>query len=352
MGALRSRWPLILVAVLLAVLIGGAVAVYAYDRSRADILAPGVRIGGVEVGGMTTEAASARLHRALVTPVARPIVVRAGDRTFRLSARRAGVSVDVRGAVDRALARSRQGSIVTRTVHAIGGARVEADFRPRTVYRHAAVRRLVARASRAVRRAPRDAHVSFAADTVATTPSHAGRALRAGRLTRRIRAAIVTPGAPRRFRAHTRRVAPKVSTGELASKYAAVMTLDRSSFTLRLFRHLKLARSYTVAVGQAGLNTPAGLYHIQSKQVNPTWYVPNSAWAGDLAGKTIPPGPDDPLKARFMGIFAGSGIHGVDPSEYGTLGHAASHGCVRMRIPDVVQLYDQVSVGTPIYIAG
>ena len=49
-----------------------------------------------------------------------------------------------------------------------------------------------------------------------------------------------------------------------------------------------------------------------------------------------------------MGIFAGAGIHGTD--ETWSLGQAVSHGCVRMSIPDVEELYDQVDVGTPIYI--
>jgi lipoprotein-anchoring transpeptidase ErfK/SrfK len=68
-------------------------------------------------------------------------------------------------------------------------------------------------------------------------------------------------------------------------------------------------------------------------------------------GKVVPGGsPENPLKARWLGIFDGAGIHGIDPSEYGTIGHAASHGCVRMRIPDVIDLYPRVAVGTPIYI--
>jgi lipoprotein-anchoring transpeptidase ErfK/SrfK len=102
-------------------------------------------------------------------------------------------------------------------------------------------------------------------------------------------------------------------------------------------------------VGRQGLETPAGLYSIQDKQVNPSWHVPNSAWAGSLAGKVIPPGPADPIKARWMGFAGGAGIHGTD--ELSSLGSAASHGCVRMAIPDVEQLYDQVSVGTPVYVA-
>ena len=82
-----------------------------------------------------------------------------------------------------------------------------------------------------------------------------------------------------------------------------------------------------------GLETPAGLHDVEWKEENPPWLVPNKAWAGSLAGKTIPPGPQDPLKARFMSFEGGAGIHGIDPSEYSSIGHDASHGCVRMRIP-------------------
>ena len=74
-------------------------------------------------------------------------------------------------------------------------------------------------------------------------------------------------------------------------------------------------------------------------------------WAGSLAGTYVPPGPSNPIKARWLGIIDGAGIHGIDPSEYGSIGTAGSHGCVRMRIPDVIDLYPRVPVGAPIYIA-
>jgi lipoprotein-anchoring transpeptidase ErfK/SrfK len=129
-----------------------------------------------------------------------------------------------------------------------------------------------------------------------------------------------------------------------------VLALNRSAFQLTLYKHLKVAKTYTVAVGQVGLETPAGLYHIENKAVDPAWHVPNSAWAGSLAGQVIPGGaPNNPIKARWLGIFAGAGIHGTTVSS--SLGTAASHGCVRMSIPDVIELYPQVPVGTPIYIA-
>ena len=62
----------------------------------------------------------------------------------------------------------------------------------------------------------------------------------------------------------------------------------------------------------------------------------------------IPPGPDDPIKARWMGFYDGAGIHGTD--EDWSIGSAASHGCIRMHIPDAEWLFEHVDVGTPVLI--
>jgi lipoprotein-anchoring transpeptidase ErfK/SrfK len=174
-----------------------------------------------------------------------------------------------------------------------------------------------------------------------------GLTVRTGQLRDELEAAIGSPH-DRVVKPKVDRVKPQVTTDQLAGKYPVYMTVDRAAFQLRLWKDLKLAKTYTIAVGQAGLETPAGLYSINDKQVNPSWHVPDSAWAGDLAGKVIPPGPADPLKARWMGFYDGAGVHGTD--DVASLGTAASHGCIRMAIPDVIELYDQVPVGTPIYV--
>jgi lipoprotein-anchoring transpeptidase ErfK/SrfK len=102
-------------------------------------------------------------------------------------------------------------------------------------------------------------------------------------------------------------------------------------------------------VGAAGYDTPPGLYSIQNKQVNPAWTAPNRPWAGSLAGQTIPGGaPNNPLKARWLGVNGAVGIHGT--GEPWSIGTRASHGCIRMRVPDVIDLYDRVPIGTPVLI--
>ena len=77
--------------------------------------------------------------------------------------------------------------------------------------------------------------------------------------------------------------------------------------------------------------------------------MPKKAWAGALAGTVVPPGPADPLKPRFMS-FEGWRGHPRDRPQRASIGHDASHGCIRMRIPDVIALYGGSPVGTPVYI--
>ena len=343
-----KRSLIIFTGVLIGVLVLGAGALYAYDRGHRDKIAKGVQVAGVDVGGLSAAQARARLRTEYQPRLQQPVVVRFHAHRFVLRPRSTHVTVNVDAAVDEALARSRDGSIFSRVSRALTGGSVDADVQPQVTYSHAAVARLVGRVKRTIDRPARDASVSYTAGSLGTVPSQTGLAVKTAALTAAINGALQHPGARQPIRVRTTVTAPKLTTSKLASRYPSFITVDRGSFTLRVYKDLKLARSYPIAVGQQGLETPAGLYHIQNKAVDPPWQVPNSPWAGALAGKLIPPGPDDPIKARWMGIFDGAGIHGTD--EVSSIGHAFSHGCVRMLIPDVIDLYDRVQVGTPVYI--
>jgi len=198
---------------------------------------------------------------------------------------------------------------------------------------------------------PVDASVDLEHGSVAPKASKDGREVRAARLRRDLQRKLLDSNGRRVVRVRTSVVKPEVTTDELAEKYPAVLVVNRGAFSLTLYKGLKLAKTYKVAIGKVGLETPAGLYHIQNKAVDPAWTMPNSDWvAPEDRGKVVPGGTaENPLKARWLGIFAGAGIHGTDAES--SIGTAASHGCVRMRIPDVIDLYRQVPVGTPIYIA-
>ena len=346
------RRPLLIAAVaMLAVVVGLGVAVVVLDNRAEGTIAAGVKVGDVAVGGLTAAPATAKVRQQLLAPLDDPVVVRYHGERWKLTAAKAQIQADVDGMVAGALKRSEQGNALQRAWRVATGGEIAATIPAEVTYSKAAVRRLVRRVADDVRRDPKDASLTFATTSLGEVKGRDGAALKAAVLRRKINQSITTPGADRTLKATTKRIAPEVTTDELAEKYPVVLTVQRGAFKLRLFKNLKLVKTYDVRVGQQGLETPAGLYHIQNKAVDPAWNVPNSPWTGSLAGQVIPGGAaNNPLKARWMGIFDGAGIHGIDPSAYGTIGTAASHGCVGMRLPDVEELYDQVPVGAPIYI--
>jgi lipoprotein-anchoring transpeptidase ErfK/SrfK len=344
------RLPVYVFATLAILLLGAVGAGYAYDAARGDLVAQGVSAGGVPIGGLRANQARAALERELAAPLERPFRVRVGRRSFSISAERAAVRTDVEAMVQEALRQSRAGNPLTRTVRDVRGERLALDVPLRVAYSRRAVRGLVRRVKRRVDREPKNARVRYAAASIEPVPGKIGRAVPGRRLERMIHAEIADPRADRVVRTRARAVEPAVTVRTLAERYPAIITVDRDNYRLRLWRGLELDRTYRIAVGQVGLETPAGLYRIQNKAIDPAWQVPDSDWAGDLRGKLIPGGtPENPLKARWMGIYDGAGIHGT--ADEGSLGSSASHGCIRMAVPEVKELYEKVPVNAPVYIA-
>ena len=334
------------VAVLVVFLIAGSVAVYAYDSSRSDRIAEGVTIGGVPVGGLSADEARVKVRRQVARGLEQPIAVTYGKTRFTLSAEDAGVHADVGGMVDDAVAASRDGNVFARVSRDLRGDEEDVEVSVSATYSPQAAKELVARVGDKLDQEPKDATLDF--PSLEAVKEQDGIAVKRGELRQAVGAALLSP-ADRTVEAPVKTTKAKVTRDELAKEYPTVLVADHASFQLRLYKNLKLEKTYTVAFGAAGYDTPRGLFSIQNKQVDPVWSVPNSDWAGDLAGTVVPGGtPENPLKARWMGISDGAGLHGTD--DVGSLGSAASHGCIRMGIPDVIDLYDRVEVGDPIYI--
>jgi lipoprotein-anchoring transpeptidase ErfK/SrfK len=200
-----------------------------------------------------------------------------------------------------------------------------------------------------MRKATRNATIRIGITKQRVTGSRNGWKVDRSRLERLVDAVLEDPTKSRDLRLGVTRTRASVTVASLQRQYSTLITVDRPSFRLRVFKRLKLSKSYPIAVGSEGHTTPAGMYAITSKQVNPAWHVPNSDWAGDLAGQVIPGGaPNNPLKARWLGLRDGIGIHGT--SEDWSIGTRASHGCLRMHAKDVIDLYDRIPMGTPVKI--
>jgi lipoprotein-anchoring transpeptidase ErfK/SrfK len=342
----RSQIAIVLGLVLVLL---GAGAAYAWDAAKKDEIAEGVTIGGVDVGGRTAEEAELLIEADLVEPLDRPVEVTYGDETFTLEAHELDVRADVNAMVDAALSTSQEGGLPGRLWRYATGGKVDEDIPPHISYSQNTLDDFIKGVQGNINRPPQDATVAASTTSLDPVPSQKGIEVRVDELRSGLEAAVQSPHS-RTVKAEVETVKPEVTTSELAEQYPHYIVIDRGSFQLRYFENLEPARTYTIAVGQVGYDTPAGTYSIQNKAVNPAWTVPDSDWTGGLAGQVIPGGsPENPLEARWLGIYDGAGIHGT--SDIGSLGTAASHGCIRMSVPDVVELYDLVPVGTPVYIA-
>jgi lipoprotein-anchoring transpeptidase ErfK/SrfK len=225
----------------------------------------------------------------------------------------------------------------------------QVDVPLEVAYSKDAVERFTAAIDKRLSRPARDARLKISIRKVRVTHSRRGRDIGSKTLTKRIAAALTDPRVARVFKPRLISVKPKVTADKLRNGASTVITIEQSTFTLRLFKRLKVVKRYKVAVGLPAYPTPRGLFAIQSKQVNPVWSVPNSPWAGELAGTTVTGGSAaNPLKARWLGVTGSVGIHGT--GEGYSIGTRASHGCIRMHVPDVIALYKRVPVGTPVLI--
>ena len=337
---------------MLAVLLAAAGGSMAWaDHKASGRLAAGISVAGVDVGGLSEDAAVAKLEGQLGAASRRPLRVKAAGRRFTLSAEKAGVRLALRDAGRRAYRHSRDGSLPERAWRELTGGTVAHDEPAAATVDRTAVDAFVARIRRAVARDARDASITVAVGEVTATPSRTGRALvGAKRLAARAERTLTDPRGPRRLKAKVEAIAPKVSTQQAWDDQPVAVTVSLSELVVRVFDRGELTTSYNVAVGEPRYPTPPGRFTVQGMQVDPPWNVPQSDWAGELAGTTIPGGdPANPLVARWIGFNGAVGFHGT--ASLGSIGTAASHGCVRMRPDDVIDLYERVTIGTPVLVA-
>lgn len=340
----RGAW--IGVGGLAALLVLFVAVVLVIDAASGDRIADGIRVGSVDVGGLDEAAARAKLAAAIAPAVRRPVTLTYHAQRFVLHPAAANVRLDVAGTVDAAHERGRAGNPFGRV---FGGGEVDATVAPRVAYSRSELQAFVDRVVQRVDRDARDADIAWHHGRLQRTHARSGVRTRRPQLVTALVSRLGSTGRRAVEVPVTITDRPDRTLGDLAKRYPTVIAVDRDSKQLRLYKRLKLAHKYRIAVGRAGLETAAGRYKIEQKDVNPAWHVPNSSWAGDLAGKTIPPGdPQNPLEARWMGFHDGQGIHGT--ADIASLGTAASHGCIRMSVPDVKQLFRQVKVGTPVFL--
>ncbi len=307
-----------LLFITLAAIASGAAAP---NAKRPAIVPQGVSTGGVRIGGLSAEQARSavdwwynrRLHFFF--------------RGKRWSVRPAtlGATVDLDDATERAL-KATPGRRLN--------LRVNVDQRRVQRYVRALDARLSIRAE--------DATASLAGVRPVISPGKAGLKLSTNKTVQRIEAALAVAVRPA-IKPVAKSVAPSVTR----NKFGPVIVIHRGSNEMFVYNGERPWRTFPVATGQAIYPTPLGSWHIADMQRNPWWRPPDSPWARGL--QPIPPGPGNPLGTRWMGLdAAGVGMHGTPDAA--SIGYSASHGCIRMQIPDAEWLFSQVHIGTPVFI--
>jgi lipoprotein-anchoring transpeptidase ErfK/SrfK len=281
----------------------------------------GVTIAGVDVGGLTPEVAAATVQEAFQAPLELDV----GTTTVLVTPDVLGATPVIDKAIERALV-APPNSAVTLGVALTPGA--IADF--------------VAKLGQRFDRPAVDAKLALRHLRPWLSKEHLGRKLAQRPAVRDIATALVS-GERGPLPLQLTTVKPKVTR----RNFGPVLVIRRSSNRLFFYTGTKYQRFFAVATGQQQYPTPLGRFTIIVKWRNPWWYPPNSPWA--QGQKPIPPGPDNPLGTRWMGLSApGVGIHGT-PSD-ASIGYSVSHGCIRMHIPQAEWLFNHVEIGTTVFI--
>jgi len=307
----------------ISVLVIAALApVLSGDAAPPVLIPQGVTLSGVPVGGMSNEQAQAALRPAF----AKPVRLLYGDRRWRLVPARFGAKVTIaRGVADALRAPAGSAVALVPTVD------------------EQEVRRFVRALDKPISYPAKDAELKgLNGLRPEFVKEQSGIQVLRQLTTRRVVRALQSPQI-RRIRVAARIVEPK----RTVAKFGPVIVIRRGVNELRYYLGSKLVRKFGVATGQAVYPTPTGTFSIVDMQLNPWWRPPDSPWAKGL--DPIPPGPGNPLGTRWMGLSApGVGIHGTPDDA--SIGYSASHGCIRMHIPDAEWLFHHVQLGTPVVI--
>jgi len=326
--------------VLFALTAGSALAVADDFRAR-ETMPTGALVDGHELNGLTREEAKVLVAEQVAKPLAEPITVTHGARTFALDAATLA-KVDVDGMIADAFLPKSSASIHervrARALTVATGVAVE----PKVTIDETALNTWLDEVASTVDTSAVDAAMKVQGTSLKVIASKRGE--RVDREAALLAFTSALQSGTKSLELPVVYTEPKVAEKDLGP----TILVRRTQRKLWLYDQGKLVKTYSVAVGTPGFPTPRGEWTIVQKRYRPTWYNPGSDWAKDMP-PTIGPGPGNPLGTRALNLNAsGIRIHGTS-KDY-SIGTAASHGCMRMHMWDVEDLYDRVEVGTPVFI--
>lgn len=315
------------------------------SRSRVPA---GVTIAGTDLGGLTREEAADAITSAVSAPVLRPVSVRIGEKEYAFDPREA-VTVDVDAMLDDALSARGSATYLSRIAHDVAGLPLSLEVAPRYSVDESMLSAWLEGVAAGVDRKARNAKVAVEDGAVRIKASREGYRTDVVAGAEALRAAFsvesVLRDSPRAVSVPVKVLEPKVTEDDLGK----TIVVDLSERRIRLFDGDRLEKTYPCAIGTPSYPTPQGEFKIVQKRYLPTWVNPApNGWGADMP-RSIGPGPTNPLGTRALNLSA-SGIRFHGTTNLGSIGTAASHGCMRMRRPDIEDFYERVEVGTKVYI--
>ncbi len=322
-------------------LAGISYATYDYSSDYEGRILPGAEIAGVDVSGMTKRQAISAVRAAMDDEMSHPIDITWRDHSWTASKADLGARLDVRAAVQAALAASEEASFMQRARMRVFGDELDFSHPVAIRFPMRGIRGFVAGISSDFSTEPRDASIDYSSGWIKFKDEREGRQVLVKKSARALSAALEVGEEAAELEVAT--VAPEITS----DAYKKVLLVHIGENKLYLYEKGKITNEWTVATGMPEYMTPTGEFSIELKRYMPTWVNPHpdDDW-GKSMPLSIPPGPNNPLGLRALNWTAPNiRFHGT-PATY-SLGYNASHGCVRMANEDVIELYDMIDVGHP-----
>ena len=333
--------PIVLGVVLL--LGGGAYAAYRYDAATADRLLPGVRLAGIDVSEMSRDEAIVALQDRVTAELDRQIEVVAGDQTWQVTPRQLGAVASVEPLIDRALAVNEEQTWPERVYRRMFDRPVDYSANLRIRRDGEEMKSFLEDVAEAVNVEPSNAAVDYEDGALVLRRPEVGWSLPVPDAKQALREAMT--GETASIELALDRLKPEIGRDDLGS----TIVVDLSDLQLTLYNGLREVKTYPVAAGSAQYPTPQGEWTMWQKVENPTWVNPDPEGWGASLPAMIPGGPGNPLGTRALYLDApGIRIHGTSASY--SIGTYASHGCIRMFMDDVEELYEITPIGTTVHV--
>jgi lipoprotein-anchoring transpeptidase ErfK/SrfK len=339
-------WVLVLLIVAGTLLIGGgatAYSAYRYEQANAHKVLPGIRVAGVDVGGMTRSEAISAVRAQVDVSLSSGVTIRSAGKHWQVTPAELGVQANIGKSVQQAMAVGDSLPWWSRAYHRFADKPIQKSTDVRYDYDQAKVEDFVQQVAGDVQIPARDAGVQLVDGQIVFQKAKPGRALKAPFGADRLLSALQQRQP--QVTLPVKKVQPQVTDHNVG----ATLVINLSENRLYLYNGFKVEKTYPVATAMPGFTTPTGSWQIVNKVENPTWVNPAPTGWGAGEPASIPPGPGNPLGTRALYLNApGIRIHGTyDTSSVGTY---ASHGCIRMTIADSEDLYPRVPVGTAVLI--